>query len=250
MSDDDCCDEKKDDEIKKKIKKAMKKRAREEERIEQEKNAEITASKKKIKPLPLIMLIILTGSTLLPALLYAGDWLGNAVQKNNILGSVGFKLGIGASPRKRVLSFYEKHDPTKISAVPSTMSKYYGKYPILIKKLERKYQDYGYFSNWEEDEAPFKLAQEQLEVTADYLGKQFQIYAPTPIKTGVRNMRYNFGTLYKKGRKIWKSKVWPVLEPVFGVPDGAAAQKRKDAQESRRNKKGRKNTEYRDDVEF
>lgn len=251
---DDCCGKKTskedDEELKKKIKKAMKKRARQEEKMEAEKAAVIAAPKKKIKPLPLIMLVMLTGTTLLPAILYAGDWLGNTMQKNNLLGSVGYKFGIGASPQKRVLSFYEKHDPTKIASVPAVMSKYYGSYPKLIKKLERKYQDYGYFYDWEEDESPYKLAKEQLELTAEYMGKQFQIYAPAPIKTGVRNMRYNIGTLFKKGKKIWKAKIWPALEPIFGVPDGAAAQKKKDAAKARKGKKGRRNAEYRDEDEF
>ena len=102
-----------------------------------------------IKTLPLVMLVMLTATTVLPALLYMGDWLGNYMQRAHIMGNLGHRLGIGPSPKKRVLSFYEKHDPEKIGEVPKILSKYYGDYPKLIKRLERKYQDYGYFLHWE-----------------------------------------------------------------------------------------------------
>mmetsp|Transcript_9943 Transcript_9943/g.15285 ORF Transcript_9943/g.15285 Transcript_9943/m.15285 type:complete len:322 (+) Transcript_9943:147-1112(+) len=210
---------------------------------------------KGIKTTPLILLIIMTGTTLIPGLIYASDFLGAFFAKNNVVGSIGYTLGIGQTPKKRVMSFYEKHDPEKISEVPKILSKYYGDYPKLIKRLERKYQDYGYFLEWENDEAPMTLAFEQLAETRDYLGNQFQTYAPQPVKTAVRNVRYNLGTLQKKFRKVWKKTLWPLLEPIFGVPDGGAAQKRKDAKEARDRKnkasgsRRRKNTEFRDDVE-
>lgn len=215
------------------------------------------APKKGIKTMPLILLVLMTGTTLLPALIYASDFFGAMIQKHHILGAVGFRLGIGASPKKRVLSFYEKHDPNKLDDVPKILAKYYGDYPKLIRNLERKYQDYGYFIDWEQDEAPMTLALEQIAETRAYLVGEFNRYAPQPVKTAVRNIQYNVGTLVKKGRKMWKKKVWPYLEPVFGVPKGSAAQKRKDAKEARDRKaqasgsdrRRRKNTEYRDDIE-
>lgn len=216
------------------------------------------APKKKqgIKTLPLVLLLLLTGTAVLPALIYASDFLGAYFQKHHVLGSIGYKLGFGASPKKRVFSFYEKHDPNKIDDVDGILAKYYGDYPQLIKKLERKYGDYGYFLGWEQDEAPMTLALEKVAETRDYLGEQFNLYAPQIVKTGARNMRHNIGFLYKRGRRMWKKHVWPLLEPIVGVPKGSAAQKRKDAQEARERKSSqsgsqrrRKNTEFRDDVE-
>ncbi len=203
---------------------------------------------KGIKMGPLIMLIMMTGTTLLPALLFAGDYIGNFLAKQHILGNIGHKLNIGASPKKRVLSFYEKHAPEKIDEVDVILAKYYGEYPKLVKRLERKYQDYGYFLNWEQDEAPMTLAFEKLDETKKYVQKQFNKHAPQGVKNAVRNISFNLGKLYRKGKVIWRKTVWPVLEPIFGVPDGGAAQKRKDAAEAK-NKKGRrkKNTDYRDD---
>lgn len=206
---------------------------------------------KKIKTLPLVLLVLLTGSTVLPALIYAGDWMGNMVQRHHVLGAIGHKLGIGATPKKRVMSFYEKHDPEKIESVPHIMAKYYGDYPKLVKRLERRYQDYGYFKDWEQDEAPMKLAMEKLEDTYVELGKVWMQYAPSIVQTGARNARNNFKVLHRKGKKIWKKQVWPVLEPIFGVPEGSDAQKRKDARESRGGKTTRKKKkDYRDDEEM
>uniref|UniRef100_A0A7S3P3J9 Uncharacterized protein n=1 Tax=Amphora coffeiformis TaxID=265554 RepID=A0A7S3P3J9_9STRA len=212
-----------------------------------------------IKTLPLILLILLTGSTLLPAVIYVGDMASNYLGNNNVLGQMGYRLGIGAVPRKRVLSFYEKHNPEKISEVPTILSKHYGEYPKLIKKLERKYQDYGYFHGWEEDEAPMVMVRDSLEEAYSYwIQHVWNRYAPVQLRTAARNVKYNFTKIYKKGTKIWKKQIWPVLEPYIGVPDErtAAKQKRMDAEEAKRRRaeqagpgRRRKNKDFRDDVE-
>lgn len=210
---------------------------------------------KGIKTTPLILLIMMVGTTVLPALIYASDMLANVAQKHHVLGSLGYRLGMGSVPRKRVVSFYEKHDPSKIEDVPTILAKHYGDYPKLVKKLERKYQDYGYFLGWEQDEAPLTLALEQLAQTRDDFVEQYwNRYAPQPLKTAARNIRYNLTHLFKKGKKVWKRTIWPVLEPFFGVPKGTAQQKRADAKAARDRRAGsektrRKNKDFRDDVE-
>jgi len=218
-----------------------------------------SGSSKGIKTTPLILLVLMIGTTLIPGLIFASDYLGGFFAKNNVLGTIGYKLGVGSTPKKRVLSFYEKHDPDKIKEVPKVLSKYYGDYPKLIKRLERKYQDYGYFLEWEKDEAPMTLALQQVAETRAYLGEQFMTYAPQPIKTAIRNMQFNIGKLVRKFKRAWKKSIWPMLEPYFGAPGSAKAQKRKDAKEFRDRKassssssgtgRRRKNTEFRDDVE-
>lgn len=216
----------------------------------------------RIKTTPLILLIIMLGTTLIPAFIYAGDFLSAFLAKNHLLGQMGFRLGIGAVPRKRVTSFYEKHAPEKISDVPSILAKHYGDYPKLIKKLERKYQDYGYFLGWEEDEAPIRLALEHVQETYSVWVQQYwNRYAPQFLKTAARNVRYNLTFLYKKLYRIWKRHVWPLLQPVLDFnPDRSAAakQKRADAAEARKRKTGtsssgsarRKNRDFRDEDEM
>lgn len=192
---------------------------------------------KGIKTTPLILLILMVGSTVLPAMIYASDYIGAFLQKSNMVGQIGFRLGMGAVPKKRVLSFYEKHDPMKLNEVPTILSKYYGDYPKLIKRLERKYQDYGYFLGWEEDEAPMVMAKEQLQETYSlWINSYWNVYAPQPAKTAARNIRYNVTFLHKKFYKLFWKKVWPHLEPFLGVPKGADKQKRKDRDEARKRK--------------
>jgi hypothetical protein len=208
-----------------------------------------------IKTTPLILLLLMVGTAVLPALIYASDFLGGFLAKNHVLGQIGFRLGMGAVPRRRVISFYEKHDPTKLDEVPNILSKYYGDYPKLVKKLERKYQDYGYFLGWEVDEAPLALAMEKLQETYSvWISSYWNVYAPQPLKTGARNIRYNVTFLQKKCRKAWKKYIWPHLEPFLGVPKGAEKQKRKDAADARKRKQAtsgasgrRRSTEFRDD---
>jgi hypothetical protein len=219
----------------------------------EEQPVRMPAKKKEgIKTTPLILLIMMVGTTVLPALIFGADYLANYAQKHHLLGSIGYRLGMGAVPRQRVLSFYEKHDPSKIEDVPNILAKHYGDYPKLVKKLERKYQDYGYFLGWEGDEAPLKLALEQLAETRDYFVHQYwNRYAPQFLKTAARNIRYNLTFVYKKVYKVWKRQVWPILEPFLGVPKGVEKQKRKDAKARKDPKAGtrRKSRAFRDDVE-
>jgi hypothetical protein len=218
-----------------------------------------------IKTTPLILLFLMVGTAVLPVLIYAGDYFSSFLAKTDFTGNIGYGLGIGSVPRKRTVAFYEKHAPEKLNDVPTILSKHYGDYPKLIKKLERKYHDYGYFVGWEEDEAIFTHVKEQAKEWYDiWLQQYWNRYAPQQLKTAFRNIRYNLTYLYKKGRRLYRKHVWPVLEPIFGVPKGGEAQKRKDAAEARKRREqqqrgaggmassagGRKkHKDYRDDVE-
>jgi uncharacterized protein with HEPN domain len=203
------------------------------------------------------MLIMVPGPTVLPALLNMGDDWSAFRAMNHLVGNLGHRLGIGPSPKKRVISFYEKHDPEKVLEVNSILAKYYGDYPKLVKRLERKYGDYGYFINWEKDEAPMTLALEQIWDTHEQISKQFDKHAPAIVKTGARNVRANLTFLYQKGNVVWKKTIWPVLQPYLGVPDAKAAKKQKlqDKKDADRRKKEasgqrRKSAEFRDDDEM
>merc|ERR1712232_15319 len=114
----------------------------------------------------------------------------------------------------------------------------------------------------EKDEAPMVLALEQLQETYDvWIHSYWNVYAPQPLKTGARNIRYNLTFLKKKVFKAWKKHIWPVLEPIFGVPKGSEKQKRADAAEARRRRQAasgggsgsggtrRRSAQFRDDVD-
>ena len=152
-----------------------------------------------IKTGPLIMLLIMFGGAIMPAVFYMGDVVGKMAAKNNVMGNLGYRLGLSPVPRKRVVSFYEKHAPEKIEDIPTILSKHYGEYPKLIKKLERKYGDYGYFIGWEEDEQAVRAVQEQLEdLQKMWLDNVWNRYAPRILRTAVNNIRRNLRFLYKK----------------------------------------------------
>lgn len=225
-------------------------------------NIKSNSSSSGIKTMPLILLIMMVGTTLLPAVIFIGDYAATILSKTNVSSQIGYHLGIGSVPKQRILSFYEKHSPEKVSDVPSILSKHYGQYPTLIKKLERKYQDYGYFIGWEEDVTTYKMGMELIQSTYDtWIQQYWNKYAPQVLKTAFRNIRYNLTFLYKKIHKVFKKHIWPkYLEPIFGVPDGVAEQKKKDAAEAKRKKQQqrkatgsgnsrRKNTDFRDEEE-
>ncbi|KAL7549249.1 hypothetical protein ACHAWF_012513, partial [Thalassiosira exigua] len=120
---------------------------------------------------------MLTDTAILPTLLCMGDYFSAFIARNPIMGNLGHRLGIDPSPKKRVISFYEKHDPEKLNEVTNILSKHYGDYPKLVKRLERKYGDYGYFLNWEDDETPMNLAFEKLWETQELVATQFDTHA-------------------------------------------------------------------------
>jgi hypothetical protein len=63
-------------------------------------------------------------------------------------------LGLMSTPQKRLIEFYNKHNQTdklEEEQMNAIIMKYAGDYDTMIKKLERKYQDYGYFIGWEKE---------------------------------------------------------------------------------------------------
>merc|ERR1719263_623 len=99
------------------------------------------------------ILVFLFGSALLPALLWVVDHAGAAVSGAGGSAAAGLrvKLGLSPTPKERLTNFYAKHNPDKVDEVDGLIAKYAGNYPKMIKVLEAKYGDYGYFMNWEND---------------------------------------------------------------------------------------------------
>lgn len=243
------CEDDKEDEVVKKIKKGKKR-----EKLAKLEDAHTAKGLfGEIKLLPLIFLLLLTGSTLLPAAFWVLDNAGPMLGKTNLTGRLGYRFGIGSTPKKRVVTFYEKHAPEKIHEVDSIVSKYYGDYKTLTKKLERKYQDYGYFVGWEQDEAPSKLALAEFGVHVKAAKQYYRKNAPAAIVQASDNFYYNVGGLAQQGRKVWDKTIWPILKPIIYIPDEKEAkrQKAEDKKKYGKKPKGRrkKNSEFRDEEE-
>eukprot|EP00520_Triparma_pacifica_P015276 CAMPEP_0118650158 /NCGR_PEP_ID=MMETSP0785-20121206/10096_1 /TAXON_ID=91992 /ORGANISM="Bolidomonas pacifica, Strain CCMP 1866" /LENGTH=358 /DNA_ID=CAMNT_0006542511 /DNA_START=155 /DNA_END=1231 /DNA_ORIENTATION=- len=257
---DDCDDDDKpvkkassepEDEVMKKIKKGKKR----EKALKLEQARAAKGFFGDIKLLPLLFLLLLTGSTILPATFWLLDNAGPLLGSTNLTGKLGYRLGVGATPRKRVTSFYEKHAPEKIHEVDNIVSKYYGDYKTLTRKLERKYQDYGYFVGWEQDEAPSKLALSELDKHMKSLKSYYRKKAPPALVQISDNVMYNVGGLVKQGKKVWFKSVWPVLKPIIWVADEKDAKRQKMEDKKKYGKKGgkggrrKRNSEFRDEEE-
>ena len=180
-----------------------------------------------IKLLPLLFLLMLTGTTLLPAGLWVLDNAGPILGKSNLTGKLGYRLGIGSTPRKRLESFYEKHSPEKLSEADAILSKYYGNYKALTKKLERKYHDYGYFLGWEDDEAPSALALEQIGVHYSALKSKVRSSSPRSLTVAYDNACFNLSNLKRRATRVWVKKIWPILRPIVYVPSEKEAKRQK-----------------------
>ncbi|GMH79630.1 hypothetical protein TL16_g08207 [Triparma laevis f. inornata] len=244
-----CCDsgcsddDQKEDEIASKIKKGKKAR-------QNAKLVEVAKEKGffgEIKLLPLVFLFLLTASTALPAFFWILDNASSVLVKTNLTGQLGYRMGIGSTPRKRITSFYEKHSPEKLGSVDATLGKYYGDYKTLTRKLERKYSDYGYFVGWEEDEAASKLAWAKIEEYQKDLSKTYRKNAPKQLVQASDNFYYNIGGITKKVKVIWKKQIWPVLKPIVWVADEKEAKRQKKADAKKYGKKKKGSAAFRDE---
>lgn len=244
-----CCDsgcsddDQKEDEIASKIKKGKKAR-------QNSKLVEVAKEKGffgEIKLLPLVFLFLLTASTALPAFFWILDNASSVLVKTNLTGQLGYRMGIGSTPRKRITSFYEKHSPEKLGSVDATLGKYYGDYKTLTRKLERKYSDYGYFVGWEEDEAASKLAWAKIEEYQKDLSKTYRKNAPKQLVQASDNFYYNIGGITKKVKVIWKKQIWPVLKPIVWVADEKEAKRQKKVDAKKYGKKKKGSAAFRDE---
>ncbi|GMH98029.1 hypothetical protein TrST_g14295 [Triparma strigata] len=244
-SDDESEEKEEEDDVMAKIKQGKKQRKK-------EKMAEVSKEKGggffgEIKLLPLLFLFLLTASTALPAFFWILDNAGGVLVKTNLTGQLGYRLGIGSTPRKRITSFYEKHSPDKLDSVDSTLSKYYGDYKTLTKKLERKYSDYGYFVGWEEDEAASKLAWEKFGEYQKEFSKAYRKKAPKQLVQASDNFYYNVGGIVKKAKVTWRKQIWPVLKPIIWVADEKEAKRQKKADAKKYGKKKKGSAAFRDE---
>jgi hypothetical protein len=231
-----------------KKKRAAEKRAAE-ARVRRDEGGGFIAYLKGIKPLPLFFLLLMVGGSLFPAFIYLFDNAGPILAKSNVMGRVGYSLGIGATPRSRVVTFYEKHAPDNLGNVDKMMGDYYGRYPQLTKKLERKYNDYGYFLGWQDDESAYNTAMKKVEEVKTAAGVLWTNNAPKQVQGMADNFRFNVGQLYKKAEKAWRKQIWPTLQPYIGIPDEKEARKQKmKDRETYGRKKGKKGkNSYRDE---
>ena len=137
-------------------------------------------------------LALFFGSAILPVVLWivdhAGGLLGTGTHK--AIGASTARMGLTPTPKDRLAKFYEKHNPEKVSSrvvkIISSRSTLVD-YPKMIKVLEAKYGDYGFFLGWEQDRTFGKFLKTQAgEVVRSY---STIIRDTCPIKLGSPSTR-------------------------------------------------------------
>ena len=64
-------------------------------------------------------------------------------------------------------------------------------FKTLTKKLEAKYNDYGYFIGWEKDNDFAAMQKESLQKLQKYAAKYYQRYVPWQMRNGFSNIYKN-----------------------------------------------------------
>lgn len=156
-----------------------------------------------IKWLHIFFLVLMMGSAILPAIVFLIDNMGGAV--NGLLPSLGAAMaaaGMVATPKKRLIEFYEKHDPEKVDKVEAAIKRYAGDYKTMTKRLEAKYNDYGFFIGWENDSGFAAIQKEGMAVLQEKGAVYYQQYVPFQIRNGFKNIYLNANHYGKKAYKM------------------------------------------------
>ena len=174
-------------------------------------------------------LALLFGSAILPALLWVVDNVGGLLGAgaSSSISGLGAKLGMSATPTERLTSFYEKHNPDKVDEVDALIAKYAGNYPKMVKVLEAKYGDYGYFMGWENDASFTSFLSKEGAKWAQASQFYYRRYMPYKARMAFYKMYEAldriFGPSVNLVRTIlldWLSPAFPSLESWIGKPPG------------------------------
>ena len=194
------------------------------------------------------------------------------------LPSFSASLGMAATPKERLAKFYGKHNPDKVDEVAARTSaslffvfflssrseenkesgvatprprlsvlslspqvlikKYSGNYPKMVKVLEAKYHDYGFFLGWEED-ANFKTFFKKEAVR--YFGKAQFLYKkhmPYKLRGAFYNMYYNISTVLQPLTDPLWGFARPFLDPWLGPEPRSSRRSSSSSKSSTRAKTG------------
>ena len=92
----------------------------------------------KIRWTHVALLLLMTGTAVLPALLWVADKASGAIGTSNAFQKVGIQLGMMPTPKERLVKFYKKHNPEKTDEVDRLLTKYAGSYGEHFFSLARR----------------------------------------------------------------------------------------------------------------
>lgn len=132
----------------------------------------------------IFFIVLLFGTTAIPIVIKVLDALApmasSGLRRAGMV--VGFQAGMVATPRHRLEKFYEKHNPAKLPEVPTVLRKYADDYPKMIKILEAKYHDYGFFIGWQDDDSTVQMATRHLMRYGKFLHYYYRRHVPLKLR--------------------------------------------------------------------
>ena len=185
----------------------------------------------------------MTMTGLVPMVMLAADNIGPAISKvmpSFNLAPTMVAMGLVATPKKRLREFYIKHDQIdKLdeSKLDETIMKYAGDYGTLTKRLERKYQDYGYFIGWDQEGSLADVQKKTFEWVTEKSSVYYQKYVPFPLRNGMRRASTN-------ANYYWK-RVYKTLDK-WTAPPASSSKGGKRSSTPKKSKRSR-NSQFRED---
>ena len=168
-------------------------------------------------------LALLFGSAILPVVLWivdhAGGLLGTGLTK--AIGASTARMGLTPTPKDRLAKFYEKHNPEKVGEVDHLVQKYAGDYPKMIKVLEAKYGDYGFFLGWEQDRTFGKFMKTQAGEGAEIVQYYYKRHMPYKARVAFYKMYSLLDKIFRPYVDFIRTQllhIWPDLKDYIGVP--------------------------------
>ena len=168
-------------------------------------------------------LALLFGSAILPVVLWvvdhAGGLLGTGLTK--AIGASTARMGLTPTPKDRLAKFYEKHNPEKVGEVDHLVQKYAGDYPKMIKVLEAKYGDYGFFLGWEQDRTFGKFMKTQLGEGSEVIQYYYKRHMPYKARVAFYKMYSLLDKIFRPYVDFIRTQllhIWPDLKDYIGVP--------------------------------
>jgi len=168
-------------------------------------------------------LVLLFGSAALPVVLWVVDNLGLVLGKSTTaaFSAATARMGLTPTPKDRLVKFYEKHNPDKVDEVDNLVQKYAGSYPKMIKVLEAKYGDYGFFLGWEQDRTFNAFLKNQAGELSDKVQFYYKRYMPYKVRVALYKMYSIVDKIFRPYvdfiRKVLLD-FFPDLKDYIGVP--------------------------------
>mmetsp|Transcript_18013 Transcript_18013/g.55412 ORF Transcript_18013/g.55412 Transcript_18013/m.55412 type:complete len:258 (-) Transcript_18013:916-1689(-) len=180
-------------------------------------------SKSGIKWKYVAFLVLLFGSAAMPVVLFLVDNLGGVfgTGATAAFGAATARMGLTPTPKDRLQLFYEKHNPEKVDEVDHLIDKYAGSYPKMVKVLEAKYGDYGFFLGWEQDRTFKSFLMKEAGEWSNRVQFYYKKYVPYKARVAFYKMYSVLDQIFRPYVDFIRARLldfFPELKDYIGVP--------------------------------